>query len=667
MSKVIPDRPRPADDEVRSLPISRQHEVPTVPRASTKQATKDMLALTSRRPHRTVKRTSRRSVAEYREFQDQQEIEGTRYRVVRLIGAGGMGTVYEVEHIALGKRFVLKALLRELARREDLVQRLRNEWRALGRLEHPNIVTVTDAGTTASGVPFFVMERLEGETLAQRMRRVRRFEVAEAVHIAAAILEGLDAAHEIGIVHRDVKPPNIILVAGDKPKILDFGVAKISDDPGVVTARGVAIGTPRYMSPEQARGEPVDGRADLYSCGLLLFEMVTGVGPFDDARDSNELILAHLARIAPPLSTLAMGVPPELDRVAASLLHKNRHRRPPTAREAVKLLRQAIAAAPEAPTSRAVLEKADTLYAPRAVAGRPARVDDTTRPSQRSAPRSAGTSTSVSPPPFSAAQSLPFRMTVAEVKTAADAGIDPCPSPSGASPSLRAVVTSLGDTMADAPAEPFSAPPSRPLELAAPQTEVLTTVPEAEAKETRTLLPRRQAPSSVTPPPIAPQTDTASVRSRRPAAIALASVAALLLAGVVGSTALQRRRADAAAASSPALKPTRPLEVHVPPKAPAAEAEHDLRVPAASPVLDTPTEAPRPAAAPALPKVRERRLKKSAVPGASSADAARLQSGSLGSSAGGPSARPQPARAPSGTGAASRSKPATRALPKSGL
>ena len=134
-----------------------------------------------------------------------------RYRVARLIGAGGMGRVYEVEHIELGKRFVLKALLRELSRRDDLVARIRNEWRALARLEHPNIVNVTDAGTSDNGVPFYVMERLEGETLAALLHRQRRLLPQHALAIAAGILEGLHAAHQIGVVHRDVKPPNIFL------------------------------------------------------------------------------------------------------------------------------------------------------------------------------------------------------------------------------------------------------------------------------------------------------------------------------------------------------------------------------------------------------------------------------------------------------------------------
>jgi len=278
------------------------------------------------------------SVSEYREFKDGEIIAGTRYRVMRLIGVGGMGSVYEVEHVELGKRFVLKALLRQLARRHDLVLRLRNEWRALGRLEHPNIVTVTDAGTSSGGVPFYVMERLEGETLAVKMRKARRFPVPEALMVAARVLDGLAAAHQIGVVHRDIKPPNIFMVGSDTPKILDFGVAKIADDPGVVTARGVAIGTPRYMSPEQARGEAVDSRSDIYSTGLILFEMITGVNPFEDARDSKELLVAHLTRSAPRLSALTHGVPAELDSVIEQMLAKDREMRPASARDVAALL-----------------------------------------------------------------------------------------------------------------------------------------------------------------------------------------------------------------------------------------------------------------------------------------------------------------------------------------
>jgi serine/threonine protein kinase len=273
------------------------------------------------------------------EFVKGETVPGTRYRVLELVGVGGMGSVYEVEHVELGKRFVLKALLSDLALREDLVARLRNEQRALGRLEHPNIVAVTDAGATRGNVPYFVMERLDGETLAQRLRRVRRMSPIEALRVANGVLEGLTAAHEIGVVHRDVKPPNIFLAGGNRPKILDFGVAKIADAGGAITARGVAVGTPRYMSPEQASGESVDGRSDVYAVGLILFEMIAGAGPFDDARDANEMLLAHLGRRPARLSTRAPRVTPELDALVASLLAKDPDSRPPDARTAAAAVR----------------------------------------------------------------------------------------------------------------------------------------------------------------------------------------------------------------------------------------------------------------------------------------------------------------------------------------
>jgi serine/threonine-protein kinase len=276
------------------------------------------------------------------EFVKGQPLPGTRYRVLDLVGVGGMGSVYEVEHVELGKRFVLKALLSDLALREDLVARLRNEWRALGRLEHPNIVNVTDAGATSGNVPFFVMERLDGETLAQRLKRDRRLSPVDALRVALGVLEGLSAAHEIGVVHRDVKPPNIFLAAGNRPKILDFGVAKIADAGSAITARGVAVGTPRYMSPEQASGEPVDGRSDLYAVGLLLHEMIAGKGPFDDARDANEMLLSHLGRVPPQLASVAPGVTPELAALVQELLAKDPGDRPPNARTAAARVRALV-------------------------------------------------------------------------------------------------------------------------------------------------------------------------------------------------------------------------------------------------------------------------------------------------------------------------------------
>jgi tRNA A-37 threonylcarbamoyl transferase component Bud32 len=258
-----------------------------------------------------------------------------------MIGQGGMSRVYDVVHVELEKRFVLKVLSHELVRRSDLVARLRTEWRALGQLEHPNIVNVTDAGTTPQGVPFYVMERLEGETLSARLRRERRLALGTAVDVVLGVLDGLGAAHQIGIVHRDVKPANVFLTTGGGVKLLDFGIAKLlrPSDPSV-TSRGMAIGTPRYMSPEQARGEHVDGRADLYAAGLLLFEMLAGRGPFDQLSEPQELLLAHMVQVPPKLRTVVPGVPAEVDELVASMLAKDPRARPATARVVADVLRE---------------------------------------------------------------------------------------------------------------------------------------------------------------------------------------------------------------------------------------------------------------------------------------------------------------------------------------
>jgi serine/threonine-protein kinase len=269
-------------------------------------------------------------------------IPGTAYRVIRLLGAGGMGSVYEVEHQELGKRFVLKTLLSELSTRADLVQRLRTEWRALGKLEHPNIVRVSDAGVAEGRFPYFVMERLMGQTLADRLAQQRQLPVEVAIQVAIGVLDALSVAHNIGIIHRDVKPPNIFITVEGVPKLLDFGIAKLIDaSSAAITARGVAVGTPRYMSPEQAAGDPVDARADLYAVGLVLYEMISGAGPYR-VNDANEMFLAHLTQPAPALSTQAARVSLELDAITASLLAKLPAQRPTSAKAAAQALRAAL-------------------------------------------------------------------------------------------------------------------------------------------------------------------------------------------------------------------------------------------------------------------------------------------------------------------------------------
>ncbi len=235
-------------------------------------------------------------------------------------------------------------------------------------------------------MPFYVMERLDGPDLGRDFTAKTPSGTCSMPSTSRPpVLEALSAAHEIGIIHRDVKPANVFVVSGGGVKLLDFGIAKIADATGVVTARGLAVGTPRYMSPEQARGERVDGRSDVYASALILYEMIAGAGPFDDAHDANELLLAHLAREAPPLSASVPGVSPELDRILAGMLAKDCRKRPANAREAAEqlrsfALRQRTLPATDAPTAQAGYGAATVLAAPRAE--RPAKPinDSLTRP-----------------------------------------------------------------------------------------------------------------------------------------------------------------------------------------------------------------------------------------------------------------------------------------------
>lgn len=259
-------------------------------------------------------------------------LENTPYRYVRQLGRGGMGSVHEVEHHALGKRFVMKVLHESLAHREDFAQRMRVEWRTLAKLEHPAIVQVTDAGRTTEGLPYFVMERLDGQTVAEALHKNGQFSPVAAASLMLTILSGLEAAHATGAIHRDIKPQNLFLTARG-PKILDFGIAK-SKRPtaGLVTQSGVAIGTPRYMAPEQARGLSVDARADIYACALVLFEMIAGRDPFSHLHEQAALVSAHINDSSPRLDDVVPDVPAPLGDLLQRWMSKEAADRPASAR-----------------------------------------------------------------------------------------------------------------------------------------------------------------------------------------------------------------------------------------------------------------------------------------------------------------------------------------------
>ena len=235
-----------------------------------------------------------------------EEILDTPYVVLRLIGQGGMGEVYEAEHRRLGRRCVLKVLHRCHRGRLDLAARMRDEARSLAMLCHPNLVYVFDLGTTGDGRPFFAMELLRGRDLRAELSEVGVVGVPAALELVAQALDGLEAVHAAGIVHRDVKLENIFLCADGTVKLLDFGIAKVMGSTLGHTERGVAMGTPRSMAPEQCALGKIDPRADIYAIGLALFELIAGCGPFDELRGNPDAMrFAHCVREPLPPSQLA--------------------------------------------------------------------------------------------------------------------------------------------------------------------------------------------------------------------------------------------------------------------------------------------------------------------------------------------------------------------------
>jgi serine/threonine protein kinase len=267
-----------------------------------------------------------------RDYLPGERLAGTVYEVVRLIGAGGMGTVYDVEDTTIGKRYVLKTLHPQLGAREDLAYRMQREARTLAKLSHPNIVEVITAGVTGDDLrlPFFVMERLNGQSLRIVLEKKGQLDLPHAYHIAIDLLDALDHAHDKGVIHRDVKPDNIFLhrTPGGVTitKLLDFGIQSLLDSTARETA-GRFVGTLRYAAPEQLRGEAATPAVDVYAAALVLYEMIAGRGPFDDLGESQAIGAAHLDQPPPPLSRF-VPVPRELQRLMSAALAKDPAARP---------------------------------------------------------------------------------------------------------------------------------------------------------------------------------------------------------------------------------------------------------------------------------------------------------------------------------------------------
>jgi serine/threonine protein kinase len=208
-----------------------------------------------------------------------------RYRVEKQIGEGGMGVVYTISHAVLGKRMALKVLRGEMAKDADVVQRFMQEAQSATSIGHPNIIDISDFGRLPDGSVYFVMEFLDGESVSKMISRGGSIPMVTAIHTVRQIASALEAAHARGIVHRDLKPDNIYLVKQGNDdhfvKVLDFGIAKVGGANSKLTRTGMIFGTPHYMSPEQAAGQSVDNRTDIYALGVIMYEMFTGKVPFD--------------------------------------------------------------------------------------------------------------------------------------------------------------------------------------------------------------------------------------------------------------------------------------------------------------------------------------------------------------------------------------------------
>jgi serine/threonine-protein kinase len=237
-----------------------------------------------------------------------------RYRITGLLGRGGMGSVYRAEHVRIRRPVAIKLLHPEYGAIEEIAKRFEREAFATGRLDHPNIVTISDFGELDDGTLFLVMELLDGVSLGDILEEEAPIEPTRALSIIKHVLRGLGAAHEGGVVHRDVKPENVLLVehAGQPEfaKLLDFGIAKLlgeaeeAEGGEKLTQAGVAFGTPSYISPEQATGSTIDGRADIYAASVVLYEMLIGRPPFV-ADEKLKLLAMHATRPVPTFAEVA--------------------------------------------------------------------------------------------------------------------------------------------------------------------------------------------------------------------------------------------------------------------------------------------------------------------------------------------------------------------------
>jgi hypothetical protein len=312
---------------------------------------------------------------------------GDVYRVTRLIGRGGMGAVYEGVHQRLSRPVAVKLMARELAANPEALARFRREAEVTSQLGHPHIVQVFDFGEAPTGEPYLVMEYLVGEDLEQRLRRVGRLPAAQAAHIVKQIASALAATHAKGIVHRDLKPANVFVLAvegeTDFVKVVDFGISKVKAATTRLTAASVVMGTPNYMSPEQATGriDEIDSSTDQWALACIAYEMLAGRPPF--VGENVASLLYQVVHQAPsPLAALAPGLPPGIEEVLGCALAKSKTERFASLTAFARAFETAAGVAPGAGGAMEAAALSATAASPSMVvaASRPATVSEPEKP-----------------------------------------------------------------------------------------------------------------------------------------------------------------------------------------------------------------------------------------------------------------------------------------------